>query len=120
MRRLILPLIFILLGTGIMAFTTSEQIFPTRLRITVLNRLGNEQDSVAVTLYANKEDYEASENSVAGPLYTDNKGRVTFDDLEPKMYYVEAIKGDENNYGDAERTNELVKGRLNKVNIVIR
>ena len=94
-------------------------ILPTSLRITVLDKLGNAVQGATVTLYRNSSDYEKSENAVAGPMKTNEKGQVTFKKLEPKSYYVEAKKGDKSNYGEAEQTGVLIKGRMNKVNIII-
>ena len=96
-----------------------EQVLPTSLRVTVLDNLGNVVENAKVTLYGNSGDYENSENAVAGPSFSDNKGRVTFKSLEPKAYYVEVKKGEMSNYGEAEKTNVLSKGETNKVNIII-
>ena len=116
----ILAFCLILGGLAGMSFTTSNhQLFPTAIRVTVLNKLGNPVKDAQVTLYANSEDYENSENAVAGPDSTDVKGRVVFKNLDPKVYYVEAKKGDMTNYGGGEKTNPLEKGKTNRVNIVI-
>lgn len=102
------------------AFTMENTLgLPTSLRITVLDKLGNPVQGASVTLYRNSSDYEKSENPVAGPLKSNDKGQVTFKKLEPKSYYVEVKKGDKSNYGEAEQTGVLVKGRMNKVNIII-
>ena len=95
------------------------QVLSTGMKITVLSRLGNQIENAKVTVYATQDDYDNEENSVAGPAFTDAKGRVTFKNLEDKVYFVQVIKGDENNYGDAEQTNKLKKGKMNKFNIVI-
>jgi len=95
------------------------QLMSTSMRITVLSRLGNPIENAKVTVYNNQEDYENEENAVAGPAFSDEKGRVTFKNLEEKQYYVQVIKGDDNNYGDAEQTGKLKKGKVNKFNIVI-
>jgi uncharacterized GH25 family protein len=89
------------------------------MRITVLSRLGNPVENAKVTVFENREDYENEENAIAGPAFTDAKGRVTFKNLDEKQYYVQVIKGDDSNYGDAEQTGKLDKGKLNKFNIVI-
>lgn len=95
------------------------QILPTGMRITVLSRLGNIVENAKITVYANQDDYDNEENAVAGPAFSDGKGRVTFKNLEEKQYYVQVIKGDESNYGDGEQTGKLKKGKINKFNIVI-
>jgi uncharacterized GH25 family protein len=101
------------------SFTSSYQVISTGMRITVLSRLGNPVENAKVTVFETREDYENEENAIAGPAFTDSKGRVTFKNLDEKQYYVQVIKGDDSNYGDAEQTGKLDKGKLNKFNIVI-
>ena len=84
------------------------------MRITVISRLGNPVENAKVTVFQNRDDYENEENAIAGPAFTDAKGRVTFKNLEEKQYFVQVIKGDANNYGDAEQTAKLIKGKVNK------
>ena len=91
----------------------------TSLRITVLDELGNVVENAQVTIYGNRGDYEKSENAVAGPELTDQKGRVTFKDLDAKAYYILARKGDRSNYGGGEMTDVIAKNKLNKLNVVI-
>lgn len=95
------------------------QILPTGVRLTILNSLGNIVENAKVTLYNNWDDYENEENAVAGPAFTDKKGRVTFKNLEDKKYYVKAVSGDKSNYGEGEQTGRLIKGKINKFNIII-
>ena len=114
---LTLAVLFVLVS--VVPTNAEAQIMATSMRITVLSRLGNTIENAKVTVYLNKKDYESEENAVAGPAFTDEKGRVTFKNLEEKQYYVQVIKGDDNNYGDAEQTSKLKKGRINKFNIVI-
>ncbi|MEQ9376015.1 MAG: carboxypeptidase regulatory-like domain-containing protein [Imperialibacter sp.] len=99
--------------------TSSTQLLPTNLRITVLNSLGNAEEGVTVTLYDTEENYIAEENPVQESQLTDGKGRVTFTKLEPKPYFVVARKGDLDNNGEGAETAPLQEGRMNKVNIVI-
>ena len=96
-----------------------EQLFDTNLRITIQDDLGNVKEKALVTLFASNEDYRASNNPVAGPSLTDKKGRVTFKDLEAKVYYVHAEKGDMNNNMLGVKTDTLEAGKTNKVAIVI-
>lgn len=111
---------FIVLSTVFtFGFTSEFQVISTGMRITVLSRLGNPVENAKVTVYETRDDYDNEENAVAGPAFTDAKGRVTFKNLDEKQYFVQVIKGDENNYGDAEQTGKLIKGKLNKFNIVI-
>ena len=97
----------------------SDQLLKTNLRITIQDDLGNIQEGAKVTLYANNEDYRSSENPIAGPLETDKKGRVTFKDLEEKIYFIHAEKADMNNNNLGVQTDTLEGGKLNKVAIVI-
>lgn len=114
-RQIFLALIFILLtGTS---FTASE-VFSTTLKINIRNSLGNIESGVAVTLYANKEDFKKEENPVQEGV-TNDKGMVTFKNLEAKAYYVAAEKGDMTNFGLGVQTNVLEAKKVNKVTIVI-
>jgi uncharacterized GH25 family protein len=115
----LLSLALLFLIVSINPIDAESQLMSTGMRITVLSRLGNTIENAKVTVYQNKKDYESEENAIAGPAFTDEKGRVTFKNLEEKEYYVQVIKGDDNNYGDAEQTGKLKKGKINKFNIVI-
>ena len=96
-----------------------EHFFKTNLRIVIQDDLGNIQEGATVTLYGSNEDYRKSENPVAESQVTDDKGRVTFKDLEPKVYHVYAEKGKMNNNNLGVQTDTLVAKKLNKVAIVI-
>jgi uncharacterized protein (DUF2141 family) len=99
--------------------TEDNQLLKTNLRIVIQDDLGNIQEGATVTLYGNKEDYRKSENPVAESQVTDKKGRVTFKDLEPKVYHIHAEKGKMNNNNLGVQTDTLEGGKLNKVAIVI-
>ncbi len=99
------------------AFEYSDYI-GTSLKITVRNDLGNIESGVLVTLYKNKEDFQQEENFVLKG-FTNDKGIVSFKGLNPKAYYVTAVKGDMNNYGAGVQTNPLEANKVNKVTIII-
>ena len=104
---------------GSLASHSSEaQLLPTKLRITVIDGLGNFVEGATVSIYENEKDYLASENPIQ-TLKTDNKGRVTFKEVKAIAYFVEAKFEDKNNNGEGVKTGELAEGRLNKVNTVI-
>lgn len=94
------------------------QLFKTDLRITVRNELGNTENDVDVTLYDTREDYEKSENAVQSGK-TNAKGSVTFEGLKSQVYFINAEKGDMNNYGAGEKTDTLKEGKMNKVTVII-
>ena len=119
MRNLRIATLVLVSFITLTSFTWENQLLPTSMRITVISRLGNPIENAKVTIYANRDDYENEENAVAGPSFSDAKGRVTFKNLEEKQYYVQVVKGDDSNYGDAEQTGKLKKGKMNKFNIVI-
>ncbi len=98
--------------------TADAQLLPTKLRITVIDGLGNFVEGASVSIYENEKDYLASENAVQ-TLKTDRKGRVTFKEVKPIAYFVEAKFEDKNNNGEGVKTGELSEGKLNKVNTVI-
>lgn len=91
----------------------------TTLRVTVLDELGNVVPNAQVTLYGNRGDYEKSENALVGPELTDEKGRVTFKEIEAKAYFIQAKKGESSNYGGGEMTDVMSKNKMNKLNVVI-
>lgn len=99
-------------------FKENIQLVKTQLRITIVNDLGTQKEGVKVTLYGNGEDYHASENPVQEGM-TDSKGRVSFKDLESKVYWVHAVKENMSNEGLGVQTDTLQAKRLNQVTIVI-
>ncbi|MFH6985966.1 carboxypeptidase-like regulatory domain-containing protein [Marinoscillum sp. 108] len=104
---------------GLFSFSPAQpELLPTKLRITVIDGLGNPAEGATVTIYLNEDDYRNSENPVAKAI-SDNKGRVTFKDLKPVPYFIDARKGDMNNDFEGVRTAALEEGKLNKVNTVI-
>ena len=107
-----------LLAFSINAPIANDQLLPTKLRISVIDGLGNFVEGATVTIYDNEQNYVASENAIA-TLKTDRKGRVTFKDLKPISYFVQATKGDQKNDGEGVVTSPLSEGRINKVNTVI-
>jgi len=107
-----------LLTIGLDNQSVGEQLLPTKLRITVIDGLGNFVNGASVFIYEKEEDYIASDNAVA-MLKTDKKGRVTFKDLKPISYFIQAKHGDKNNDGEGVVTAPLSEGRINKVNTVI-
>lgn len=95
----------------------SSQTINAKLKITVLDDLGNLIEGAQVKIYASEDDYKASENAVATST-TDKKGRVKIKELQGKVYFVQVTKGDLKNDGRAVQTNTLTKG-TNRVNIII-
>ena len=117
MKRLIL-LSFFFCFTALKQ-EANAQIFNTKLKITVLDELGNFVPDAEVTLYASLEDYKAETNPVQKTLLTDSKGKITFKKLENSQYYVIVRKGDKDNSGGGELIGNLEKGKVNKANVVI-
>lgn len=114
--RVFITIAVILISSSI--HTTEAQLLPTKLRVTVIDGLGNFVEGASVSIYETEKDYLASENAVA-TLLTDNKGRVTFKDIKPMAYFVEAKFENQNNNAAGVKTGELKEGRINKVNTVI-
>ena len=103
---------------GVLAFGHVD-VLNTSIKINVRNELGNIEEGVAVQLYGSEEDYRQEQNPVTEVEYTDKKGNVKFRDLEPKIYFVNASKGDKNNIGAGVQTDKLVEGKMNQVTIII-
>ncbi|WP_462251460.1 peptidase associated/transthyretin-like domain-containing protein [Ekhidna sp.] len=114
----IITLIALLVAGTASIESTQAQLLPTKLRITVIDGLGNFVEGATVSIYETEKDYLASENAVA-TLKTDKKGRVTFKEVKPMAYFVEAKFEDKNNNAAGVKTGELEEGRINKVNTVI-
>lgn len=100
------------------SFNGAEEFLPTKLRITVIDELGNIVEGATVTIYTSEEDYRSNENHIRKEV-TDKKGRVTFTDMEPISYFIDARMGDKNNDGKGAVTAPLLEGKVNKVNTVI-
>ena len=119
MTRLTCIILLVFSGIFLNTNESEAQIFNTKLRITVLDDLGNAIEDAEVTLYANKGDYTKEVNPVQETQKTDNKGRVTFKKLDAQSYYVIVRKGDMSNIGGGEIISELEEKRLNKANVII-
>lgn len=119
-RKIVIPILLLTVCTVLFAFNFKEniQLVKTTLRITVLNDLGTAKEEVKVSLFSSDEDYRAGKNIVQEGM-TDSKGRVNFKDLESKVYWVRAAKGDLNNDGMAVQTDTLQARRLNQATIII-
>ncbi|MFY0591442.1 carboxypeptidase-like regulatory domain-containing protein [Roseivirga sp.] len=118
MKRLIL-LSLIAFSTISISNDAEAQVFSTKLKITVVDELGNVVPDAKVTLYATEADYNKEVNPVQPFKLTDSKGKATFKKLDTKSYYVIVRKGDKDNAGGGEIVSKLVKGKVNKANIVI-
>jgi len=97
----------------------SDQLFKTNLKITVRNDLGNLEEGVSVQLFPTEDDYRNETNPATDVQLTDSKGEVKFKDLEPKIYFINAEKGDKNNIGAGVQTDTLEEGKLNKLTVII-
>lgn len=115
MRAIAIVSILLLVG---LSNRTEAQLLPTKLKITVIDGLGNFVEGATVSIYGNEKDYLASENPVA-TLKTDKGGVVTFKDVKSAPYFVEAKKGDKSNVGEGVQTETLSEGKVNKVNTII-
>jgi hypothetical protein len=113
---------FLLTGTLLVLVCSSsfQGFIKTSLEITIRDRLGNTVEGVKVKLYKTYNDFNDDANFIAEPQQTDAKGRVLFKGLESIPYYISAVKGDNNNYGDGEMVDTLIQNRKNKVTIIIR
>ncbi|MEQ9303602.1 MAG: carboxypeptidase-like regulatory domain-containing protein, partial [Marinoscillum sp.] len=108
--KYILFLVSALLLVGLFSFKSLDnQVLPTKLRITVIDGLGNPTEGAQVSIFDNEESYRASENPVATAT-SDSKGRVTFKELKPISYFIFAAKDDMNNNGEGVKTAPLDEG----------
>lgn len=96
----------------------SEQILPTKLKVTVVDGLGNFVEAASVSIYENEKDYRSGINVVATGD-TNKEGAITLKALKLIPHYIEVKKGDRNNNGEGVVTGKLAEGKINKVNTVI-
>ena len=118
MKYFIPSLIFILL-LSLSSFKEDNTLFPTMLQITVLDENGNIQKGARITLYAYEKYYKAKKPIIAGPIKTNDKGRVLIKKLQPINYYIRVRKGQKDNANGVHKLKKLKKGKINKVNIII-
>ena len=119
MKKLILVLI-VIATFPLMSFDNpASDLFPTVLKITVRNELGNPVEGATVTLYKKESDYIKGENPAYEPQKTDEKGRVKFRKIDATTYFVDAQKGDKSNEAGGVETQRLDDGKVNRITIVI-
>lgn len=99
-------------------YQTQAQFFPTKLKVTVIDGLGNVVEGAKITLYKTEEDYRNNENMVIYGV-TNVKGMVMLKKLEPISYYIDVRKDDLKNDGRGAKTEALSKGKALRVNVVI-
>jgi hypothetical protein len=96
----------------------SNGLFPTKLKVYVIDILGNFVEGAEVTLYGNKEDYLANKNPKFKGL-TNDKGWVTFKKIDIIPYFIEVVKGDLRNYGKGVQVEDIEEGKKNKINLIV-
>lgn len=120
MMKKLLPVLLLTLVMGMISEQSAEaQILSTKLKITVIDKLGNVVEDAKVTLFKNKADYAKEVNAVQKFKLTNSKGVVTFKKLDAIPYYVLVRKGDLSNAGGGEIVSKLQAGKVNKANVVI-
>ncbi|MDO1445217.1 carboxypeptidase-like regulatory domain-containing protein [Rhodocytophaga aerolata] len=95
------------------------QILNTKLQVTVRDDSGNLVEGASIRLFTSEEDYNKEQNQVGKTIRTDEKGRASFDTLEPKIYYIIVEKGDMDNSDGGTKTEALTPKRINKITIII-
>jgi hypothetical protein len=122
MKKLIYPSILMITMAIIISswtYVNGPNPLPTSMRITVIDYVGNVVEGAAVQLFLTEKDYRGETNQVGETQYTDKKGRATIKNLQPRVYYLYVTKDDMNNIGGGVRTDTLVEGKVNKLNVVI-
>ncbi|MDX2196378.1 MAG: SpaA isopeptide-forming pilin-related protein [Cytophagales bacterium] len=99
------------------SFSPAQQVF-LNLKVTVMNNLGKAEEGVRLRIYKTEEDFK-SEKNVVQEHYTDTKGKFSFKDLEPRIYYISATKAEMDNYDGAVKTDTLKINAVNKITIII-
>jgi uncharacterized C2H2 Zn-finger protein len=119
MKRLFPVLLMIVMGTTLFQNQAEAQIFSTKLKITVIDALGNVVQDAKVRIFKNEADYIKEVNDVQEYKLTNAKGQVTFKKLDAASYYILVEKGDLNNADGGAIVDTLEAGKVNKANIVI-
>lgn len=119
MKRLLPVLLMILMSTVLVQQKAEAQIFNTKLKITIVDALGNVVQDAKVRIFKNEADYIKEANDLQPLQLTNAKGQVTFKKLEEASYYILVRKGDLDNTDGGSIVDTLKKGKVNKVNIVI-
>jgi len=110
------PLLF-MLGLIITSFTI--EIAPkVRAKIYVVDEANNIITGAKVTLYGTFNNYKIEKHPVASGK-TSKKGFIEFTNLDEKVYYIHAIKGDLNNNGGNNQTDTLHAKGKNRFEIMI-
>ena len=88
MKRLIPILLVIMMSTLLVQNRAEAQILSTKLKITVVDALGNVVQDAKVRIFKNKADYTKEVNDVQPFKLTNAKGQVTFKKLKAVSYYI--------------------------------
>lgn len=96
-----------------------DQILTTKLQVTVRDDLGNLVEGAEIKLFKTEEDYNKEQNQVGTTLKTDAKGKASFNELEPAVYYIIAEKEDKDNSGAGTKTESLSAKKVNKITLII-
>lgn len=119
MKRLFPVILLMVMSTVLIQNKAEAQILSTKLKITVVDALGNVVQDAKVRIFKNEADYTKEVNDVQKFKLTNAKGQVTFKKLETASYYILVEKGDLNNTDGGSIVDTLKAGKVNKVNIVI-
>jgi protocatechuate 3,4-dioxygenase beta subunit len=123
MRKIYLYLLVAFLPAAVMANNNvgnPEQLFPTVLKVTVLDDIGNPVQGATVTLYNNETDFYNNENPAYDSMETNEKGEVKFKKIDAKRYLIDVQKGDLSNAGGGIETQHLEKGKVNRIRVIIK
>ncbi|GAB5523253.1 MAG: hypothetical protein Roseis2KO_11250 [Roseivirga sp.] len=119
MKRLFPLLLIVLISSVLVQQKAEAQVFSTKLKITIVDALGNVVQDAKVRIFKNEADYTQEANDLQPFQLTNAKGQVTFKKLEAASYYILVRKGDLDNTDGGSIVDTLKAGKVNKVNIVI-
>lgn len=119
MRKLLPVILMMAMSTICLQQKAKAQILSTKLKITIVDALGNVVQDAKVRIFKNEADYNKEANDLQPFKLTNAKGQVTFKKLEAASYYILVRKGDLDNTNGGSIVDTLKSGKVNKVNIVI-
>ncbi|MEO9804747.1 MAG: carboxypeptidase regulatory-like domain-containing protein [Reichenbachiella sp.] len=114
--QIIAALILLISATSVISKTSG--LFPTRVKVTVLEVSGEIVNGATVQFYKTKDDYLTNQNLQFEGV-TNKKGWIVIKKIEAIPYFIEVTKGEKKNYGKGVQIEKIYEGKKNKINIII-
>lgn len=115
----LLCIIAILFSIVLNSCNDDEEIIQTTdLIITISNETGNAISNASVVLYANKEDWNSTENAIHSQ-FTNTSGIVTFPALKEQSYFIDVTSSNLTNWSGTIESGLLILNKINPLNVAL-